>query len=179
MRTAIAFATAALILANGAASTSIAAQTAAAPAPAPLTVTASCVVQAGAATLRIAVRNSSDRAVSFVPGFIAGTEKSRVVNSIMVFAIRPATGASEDFLYVSPKYALASGKLDPWVVPLAAGATFDLDLPVKDFISGMNYQPMEPAAAGGARLALEGKPVTSPGATGWTGTIEAPISVCQ
>jgi hypothetical protein len=145
----------------------------------PIAVRAACVGQGAAATLRVTVANSSSREAAFVLGFIAGAEKTRAVNAVNLLAIRPATGASEDFLYMHPKYPLAPARSEPWIVTLAPGKTFDVDLPVKDFISGMNYQPLDPMAVAGSRLVVEARPAKPATAAVWTGTVETPLDECR
>jgi hypothetical protein len=142
---------------------------------APLTLRATCDAQTQ--MMRVQIANTSDRATAFVVGFLAPKTQAQVVNAIDVFAIRIATGADEDYVYVSPKYALADGP--PWIVSLAPGASQDLELPLKDFISRLNYSALDPSVAGGARLVFEGRAAAKQVKPVWTGKIETPIDRCR
>jgi len=149
--------------------------TATAGAKAPLTVRASC--DTPTQMMHVQIANTSDRPTAILVGFTAATGQTHVVNSVDVLAIRPATGADEDYVYVNPKFALATGA--PWIVSLAAGATHELDLPLKDFISSLNYSPLDPSIAGGARVVFEGRPAAkqpTPVSTGKVQTVLAPCT---
>jgi hypothetical protein len=127
--------------------------------------------------MRVEIANRSDRAAAVVLGFTAAKGQTHVVNSIGVVATRPATGADEDYVYVNPKYALADGA--PWIVSIAPGATQDLELPLKDFISSLNYSILEPGVVGGSRLVLQAKPAGKQSSPVWTGKIETPLDRCR
>ena len=118
----------------------------AATASAPLIVTATC--DAKAQVLRVQVANKSQQGTSVVFGFIAPKTLAPVVNAFDVFAVRIATGADEDYVYVNPKYALAEGA--PWIVSLAPAATHEVELPLRDFISTLNYSSLDPSVASSA-----------------------------
>jgi len=139
----------------------------------PLTLQASCDAQ----TLHVQIANTSDKPTSVVLGFNAGNAQTHVVNSLAVIVIRIATGAEEPYVYVNPKFALAEGP--PWIVPLAPGAAHNLDLPLKDFISGMSYTPLDPAVAGGGSLELEGKAAGKLSVPVWTGRVRTMIDRCR
>jgi hypothetical protein len=142
----------------------------------PLTLHVTCSGRGEAALFRVQIVNTSDRPTAFVLGFTPTNTQAHVVNSIGVVAIRPATGAGEDFGYQHPKYALATGA--PWIVSLAPGATHDVELPLKDFISGLNFSNLDPSVASGARLVLEARPAAKQSPPVWTGKIETPIEQC-
>jgi hypothetical protein len=110
-------------------------------------------------------------------GFTPANSQTHVVNSVDLLAVRIATGADEDFVYVNPKYALASGA--PWIISLAPGASHDLELPLKDFISGLNYSNLDPGTAGGARLVFEGRAAGKSATRVWTGKIETVLDRCS
>ena len=132
------------------------------------------------ASLRVQFANQGGNEIAFLLGFTpAANAGTHVVNAASVVAIRPATGADEDFLYVNPKYAAFTGRSDPWVVPLASGATYDLELPLRDFISRLNYNPLEPAVAGGARLVIEARPMAKQPPRLWVGKVQAAIEPCR
>jgi hypothetical protein len=154
-----------------------AAQKPAAAAAPPITLRVTCTgVEQPTSKLQVHVTNSSSREIAVRLGFTPAAQ-THVVDAVNIIAIRPATGADEDFLYVNPKYAAFSGTREPWVVPLAAGASYDVELPVKDFISRMNYSPLDPAVAGGARLVLDARAAaTQPRA--WTGKVETVVEPC-
>lgn len=153
-----------------------AAQTAAAgSASAPLTLRATCDTQTQ--MIHVQIANKSDRPTAMVLGFTAANGQTQVVNSVDVLAVRIATGADEDYVYVNPKFALATGA--PWIVTLAPGATHDLDLPLKDFISSLNYSPLDPSVAGGARVVFEGRAAGKPPKSVWIGKVETVIARCN
>ena len=150
---------------------------AAAAAP-PIVLHVTCTgVEQPTSKLQVHVTNSSSREAAIRLGFTP-VAQTHVVDAINIIAIRPATGADEDFLYVNPKYAVFSGTREPWIVPLVAGASYDVELPVKDFISRMNYVPLDPAVAGGARLVLDARAVAKQPGRVWTGKVEAMIEPC-
>jgi len=130
-----------------------------------------------APVLKVTVTNPSDRDIGLQFGFTPGSPQPQVVNAMTVAVIRIATGATEEYVYVNPKYATYSGRKDPWIVPLKAGATFDIELPLRDFISSMNYNSLEPGTAIGGRLILDAR-ATKPAGAVWTGKIETPIDAC-
>jgi hypothetical protein len=143
-------------------------------AKAPLTVRASC--DTPTQMMHVQIANTSDRPTAILVGFTAATGQTHVVNSVDVLAIRPATGADEDYVYVNPKFALANGA--PWIVSLAPGATHDADLPLKDFISSLNYSPLDPSIAGGARVVFEGRPAAKQSTPVWTGKVQTVLAPC-
>ena len=136
-----------------------------------------CDGQGDSARLHIQIANTAGRETAFVLGFTPASTQVNVVDSFDVFAIRPATGADEDFVYVNPKYALATGA--PWVVSLAAGKAYELDLPVTDFISRLNYSNLDVSVAAGARLVLDARPAGKAPARIWTGKAETRIDRCH
>jgi hypothetical protein len=142
---------------------------------APLTVSATC--DANVQVIRAQIANKSQQPISLVLGFTAPKTLAQVVNAFDVFAIRPATGADEDYVYVNPKYALAEGA--PWIVSLAPGTTHDVELPLRDFISTLNYSSLDPSVAGGARLVLEGRPAPKQSKPVWTGKIQTVLARCM
>jgi hypothetical protein len=144
---------------------------------APLTLRATCDAQSDVPTLRVQIVNMSSGPASVVVGFTAADGKTHVVNSVDVIAIRLATGASEDYLYVNPKYALAKGA--PWIVLLAPGATHDMALPLVDFISTLNYNTLSPLVAGGTRVTFTARAATKSSPAVWTGTIETMLDACK
>ena len=169
-------ATAALIVVALAATAGVEAQAPSATANQP-TLRVLCTTSP-APVLTLTITNPGDRDVSLLLGFTPGTPEPRVVNALTVAVIRIATGATEEYVYVNPKYATYSGKMDPWIVPLKAGASFDLEVPLRDFISSMNYNALEPGTAVGGRLILDARAIPArPGAT-WTGRIEATVEAC-
>ena len=153
------------------------AQATAAGASAPLTLQATCDVSGQMPVLRVRLVNKSDRATSVVVGFQAADGKTRVVDSLDVIAIRPATGADEVYAYVNPKYALTKGA--PWIVSIAPGATHDLEVPLRDFVSTMTYNGLDPIVAGGTRLIFEGRAVAKAAPPVWSGKVETKLEPCQ
>jgi hypothetical protein len=168
-------------LAAGISVASVVATAAQKPAPAaapPIALRVTCEgVEQPTSKLQVHVMNSSSRETAIRLGFTPGAQ-THVVDAINIIAIRPATGADEDFLYVNPKYAAFTGTRAPWIVPLAAGASYDVELPVKDFISRMNYVPLDPAVAGGARLVLDARAAAKQPGRAWIGTVDAVIEPC-
>ena len=144
---------------------------------APLTLKATCEGSGPAPVLRVQIANTSGKPTSVVLGLTADKGQAHVVNSLLVIAIRPATGADEAYVYVNPKYALAEGP--PWIVDLAPGATHALELPVHDFISSNTFANLDAATAGGTRVVLEGRPAGKGTKPVWTGKVETKIDACQ
>jgi hypothetical protein len=169
---------AAVILAIGAATASaIASQSAASvPAAPPLTLHASCEGEGQAATIRVRLENRGGRDTAIVLGKLVGTEQTRVVDSLVVMAIRLATGANEDFPFINPKHVMLSGRTAPWIETVRAGQTYEIEAPVRFFISRLNYSLLEPLTIPGTRLLLEARAAGS--AKVWTGTLETPIEPC-
>jgi hypothetical protein len=126
--------------------------------------------------MRVQLTNASDRPTSIVIGLLAAKGKAQVVTSISVMATRPATGADEEYLYVDPKFPFAEGA--PWIVSLAAGASHDLELPLKDFISGMTFLTLDPSVAGGSRLVFLARPSGSPSPAVWSDRIQITLPPC-
>lgn len=144
--------------------------------PPPLTVRGDCDAKGETPVIRVQITNKSDRATALVLGFNPNPQ-THVVNSVHVIAIRPATGASDDYLYVNPKFALAKGT--PWIVSLAPGATHDLELPLRDFISTFTYNPLDPSIVSGTRLIVDSRSASKSSAPVWTGKIETVLDVCR
>jgi hypothetical protein len=143
---------------------------------APLTLKATCDTRGQTPVIRVTIANASAQPAAVLLGFSADGGKAQVVNAFNVIAIRPATGADEAYVYVNPKYALTQGT--PWVVSLAPGATHDLELPLFDFISSNTFANLDPVAAGGARLVLEGRPGARSPTPVWTGRVETKLDQC-
>ena len=131
-----------------------------------------------APVLKITVTNPGAQDVSLLLGFTPGAPQPQVPNALTVAVIRIATGATEEYVYVNPKYATYSGKTDPWIVPIKAGGTFDLQVPLRDFISSMNYNTLEPGTAVGGRLIFDARAVSKQPGRVWTGKIETMIEAC-
>jgi hypothetical protein len=171
--------TAALLIVIGVAGVSVIASQAPAAAKAAGQPTMSVVCSTSPApVLKVTVVNPSDRDITLQLGFTPGSPQPQVVNAMTVAVIRIATGATEEYVYVNPKYATYAGRKDPWIVPLKAGATFDIELPLRDFISSMNYNSLEPGTAVGGRLILDARAAAKPAGAVWTGKIETPIDAC-
>lgn len=168
----------ALIVAIAAASASVlAGQTAKTdPAAPPFTLRAVCEGQGEAAIIRVRVDNRSDRDTAVVLGKLVGNDQTRVVDSLVVMAIRLATGANEDFPFINPKHAMLTGRTTPWIETIRAGRTYEIEAPVRFFISRLNYSLLEPLGIPGTRLLLEARPAAS--AKVWTGTLETMIEPC-
>ena len=163
-----------LLLSSGATATQApAAATTAVP---PLSLSASCTGEGQAATLQVRIDNRSDRDTALVLGKLVGAEQTRVIDSLVVMAIRLATGANEDFAFINPKHAMLTGRSTAWIVPIRAGETFALDAPLQYFISRLTYALLDPLTIPGTRLLLEARP--SGAAKVWTGTLEATIDPC-
>jgi hypothetical protein len=145
---------------------------------APLTLEATCDARGETPLLHVQIANRSDRTTTVVLGFTAEDGRTRVVNAVQVVAIRQTTGADEAYVYVDPRYALATPE-PAWIESLAPGATRELELPLHDFISTLNYSSLEPDVAGGARLVLDGRPADSRPAPVWTGTVETVVEPCR
>lgn len=168
-----------LALTVGPALSAAAGQATAAAAKAPLTLQATCEGQGNDAHVRVHIANAADRETSFVLGFLPPNSQTQVVDdSIDVFVIRPATGADEDYIFVNGKYALVTNGT-PWIVSLAPGTSYDLDLPMASFISRLNYTPLDVSVAPGGRLVLNARPAKSGAAKVWTGSVEARLGACQ
>src|SRR5215212_7283992 len=67
------------------------------PTVAPLTLRAACEGEGQDATLRVRIDNRSDRDTAVVLGKVVGNTQTKVIDSLVVMAIRLATGANEDF----------------------------------------------------------------------------------
>ena len=169
---------AALIVAMAATSASVNAGQAAKPGPTapPLTLRAACEGEGQAATLRVRVDNRGDRDTAVVLGKLVGNNQIKVVDSLVVMAIRLATGANEDFPFINPQHAMLTGRTSPWIETIRAGQTYEIEAPVRFFISRLNYSLLEPLGIPGTRLLLEARPAGS--AKVWTGTIETMIDPC-
>ena len=146
-------------------------------ASAPLTLQGTCDAQGPMPAMRVQLTNTSGRPTAIVLGFLAPKGQAQVVTSISVMATRPATGADEQYLYVNPKFSLAEGP--PWVVSLAAGASHTLELPLKDFISGMTYATLDPSVAGGSRLVFTAQPARTSSTPVWSGRIQIVLESCR
>jgi hypothetical protein len=144
----------------------------------PLSLQAACNAASEAPSVRVQITNQSDQATAVVLGFTADDGSTHVVNAVQVIAIRQITGADEAYVYVNPQHALSTPG-PPWIISLAPGATHDLELPLRDFISTLNYSHLEPDVAGGSRLVLEARPAASWTPPPWTGTVETVIEPCR
>lgn len=143
----------------------------------PLALHVTCAGTGDAAVFHVQIANTASRDTAVVLGFTVPNSQTHVVDSSFdVFAIRPATGADEDYVYVNGKYALVKNA-PPWIVSVPAGKTYDLELPLRDFISRLNYSNLDVSVAPGARLVLDAQPARQAGV--WTGTIETRIDGCQ
>jgi hypothetical protein len=143
------------------------------------TLRVTCNTSVAVPTLRATVVNPGDRDVAILLGYTPGSPQPQVVTALTVAAIRAATGATEEFPYINPKYALYDGRVEPWIVTLKPGGMYEVELPIKDFISTMNYNPLEPAAATGARLVLDARAVPKQPGKVWTGKLDAAIDACR
>ena len=128
--------------------------------------------------LKVTVTNPAEREIALMLGFTPGSPQPQVLNALTVAVIRIATGATEEYVYVNPKYATYSGKSDPWIVPLKAGGAYDVEVALRDFISSMNYNALEPGTAVGGRLILDARAVPKQPGRVWTGKIETSIESC-
>jgi len=137
-----------------------------------------CTAKGADSSLRVTLTNPGNRDVAILLGYTPAAPQPQVVNALTVAVIRIATGATEEYVYVNPKYASYSGRKDPWIVPLKAGAAYDVVLPLKDFISSMNYNALTDGIAVGGRLVLDARAVAKEPGSVWTGKIEAPIDAC-
>ena len=147
------------------------------PATAPFAARATCDARSDTPMVRVQIVNTSSQPAAIVLGFTAPDGKTHVVNAVSVVAVRPATGANEDYVYVNPKFALAKGA--PWIVTLAAGASHDLELPLQDFISTMYYSSLTQLVASGTRLVVEGRKASGTTTRVWTGQFETMLEQCQ
>lgn len=154
-----------------------AAQTPAAKAGQP-SLRAVCSLAGPTPTVRVTIANPGTADLSILLGYTPGTPQPQVATAFLVSAIRAATGASEEYPYIHPKYALYAGKMDPWIVVLKPGASTSVDLALKDFISGLNYSSLEPTVAAGARLVLEGKALAKQPGKLWTGRVDSAFENC-
>ena len=147
-------------------------------ASAPLALRVTCQGVADAAQFHLQIANTSARDTSVLLGFSVPNSQVHVVDSSLdVFVIRPATGADEDYVYVNGKYANVKNGV-PWVVSIPAGKAYDLDLPLKDFISRLNYSNLDVSVAPGARLVLDAEPAGKQAGV-WTGKVETRVDRCQ
>jgi len=145
----------------------------------PLTLHVTCEGQGDSARFRVQIASASDRDTAVLLGFTVANGQVHVVDSSFdVFVIRAATGADEDYVYVNGKYALAKDGV-PWIVSIPAGKTYDLELPLKDFISRLNYSSLDISVAPGGRFVLDAQPTGKPPARVWTGKVETRIDRCQ
>jgi len=143
----------------------------------PLALRVMCSGRGDTASLHVQIANTSGRDAAVVLGFTPANSQVHVVDALDVFVVRVATGADEDYVYVNPKYALASGA--PWVVSIPAGKTYETDLAVKDFISRLNYTNLDVSVAAGGRLVLDARPAGKSGTRVWTGMVETRIDACE
>jgi hypothetical protein len=159
--------------------TGLSAVAAQAPAVAPAAPTLRVLCSTSPAPVfKIAVTNPGTRDVSLLLGYTPGSPQPQVVSALTVAVIRIATGATEEYVYVHPKYAIYSGTRDPWIVPLKPGGSFDVEVPLRDFISSMNYNSLEPGTAVGGRVSLDARAVPGQPGRVWTGKIETTIDAC-
>ncbi len=154
--------------------TIVAAQTTGA-AKSPLTLHAACASTGATAVIRVQIANTAARPTAVALGFTPPGEQTHVVTAIGVSVIRPATGATEEYVYENPKYALAKGT--PWIVSIAPGATHDVELPLHDFISTMSFANLDVSVAAGGRLVLEAPPAKGSPQV-WSGKIDVPLEGC-
>src|SRR6188768_1291999 len=127
---------AAVFVAVGAATSSVAGQAPAAAKAGQPTLRVLCSTSP-TPVFKVTVTSPGDGEIALMLGFTPGNPQPQVVNALTVAVIRIATGATEEYVYVNPKYATYSGKTDPWIVPLKAGATYEVEVPLRDFISSM------------------------------------------
>lgn len=147
--------------------------------PSPLTLHVTCAGTGDTALFRIQIANTASRDTSVVLGFTVPNTQTHVVDSAFdVFVIRPATGADEDYIYVEGKYALVKNA-PPWIVSVPAGKTYDLELPLRDFISRLNYSSLDVSVAPGGRLVLDARPAGTARTGVWTGKVETSIERCR
>ena len=145
----------------------------------PLTLQVTCEGQGDAAQFHVQIANTSSQETAFVLGFTPPGSQTHVVDSSLdVFVIRPATGADEDYVYVNGKYATVTNGA-PWIVSLPAGKAYDVTLPLKDFISRLNYSNLDVSVAAGARLVLDAQPAGTTATRVWTGKVETRIERCR
>jgi hypothetical protein len=144
----------------------------------PLALRATCHGVGETAQLRVQIANTANRETAVVLGFTAPRDQTHVVDSLDVVAVRPATGADEDYVYVNGKYALVTNGA-PWIVSLAAGKTYELELPLKDFISRLNYSSLDVSVAPGTRLVLNARPAGAQHTQVWTGQVDTRIDACE
>jgi hypothetical protein len=142
----------------------------------PLVLRAMCEGGGQTATLRVRVENRSDRDTAVLLGKLVGTDQTRVIDSLVVMTIRPATGADEDFAFVNPQHAMLKGRTAPWIVPIRAGDAYEVEAPVRFFLSRLTYTLLDPQAIAGTRLMLDARPTAS--AKVWTGRIETVLDSC-
>ena len=145
-------------------------------ATAPLALQVTCDLTGQAPVLRVQLVNTSEKAMSVIVGFNADG-KTRIVDSLDVIAIRPATGADEVYAYVNPKYATAKGTT-PWVLTLPPRGTHTVEVLMRDFISTMTYTGLDPVVASGTRLIFEARAAAKGSAQVWTGKVETRIGSC-
>ena len=161
------------------ASPAVAGQAPASATKAPLTLRATCQGQGDSAQFHVQIANTSSQDTAFVLGFtVPGSQTHVVDSSLDVFVIRPATGSDEDYVYVNGKYATVTNGA-PWIVSVPAGSTYDVDLPLKDFISRLNYTNLDVSVAAGGRLVLDARPAGKTATRVWTGMVETRIDRCQ
>lgn len=141
-----------------------------------LAVQATCDLRGKAPVMRVQLVNKGAKPATVVAGFTA-KDKTQVVNSVEVITIRAVTGADEVWMYINPKFALAEGP--PWMVTIAPGATFDLELPLGEFVSTMTYANMDPATISGGRLIFQGRAAGKQATAVWTGRAEVVVGACE
>lgn len=151
--------------------------------PGQMDLTAACRTAAGGETRIIAtLRNATPEHVSVVAGAVLGNDE-RLAFALSLRVRRAGATALEEYVYSDPRYAAVAGRLAPWRLELAAGATAILVLEARHFLSptaGRRFDATEP---GVVSVRFRGQETGSPWpglrlSRPWTGVVESgPIRI--
>ena len=90
----------------------------------PLRLTLECE-QASTLTFRLTLQNVSTEPTAAVIGTILANDKKYLPGSL-AFTLKRTGVADSTFTYVDPSVSVVGGRVDPWLVPLPAGASYSV-----------------------------------------------------
>jgi hypothetical protein len=103
--------------------------------------------------LRLTIENGGQAPVPVVLGGILGYHKKYLPGSIRLVVRR--NGSPERLLdYVDPTTPGVAGRVDPWLVPLPAGASYTIVLPARHFVSPGAHVPERFASPARVQVSL-------------------------
>ena len=106
----------------------------------PLRLTLECE-QASRLTFRLTLQNVSTEPTAAVIGTVLANDKKYLPRSL-AFTLKRTGVADTTFDYVDPSVSVVGGRVDPWLVPLPAGASYSV---VVSIPSGLRESFASPA----------------------------------